>query len=120
MYEQLLSSVAGAVSGDGGGGGGGSYGTTHDISTPISTPINVSSTGLNLGSILQPLMDGNSNTGGYDLELMSRLGYIANTNPAGPVTGGSMSNNSILGLSPNILLGAGGLVLVLFLFLMRR
>lgn len=69
MYEELLSSVAGSS-------GGSQYGNTSGIET--GAPVNVNSVGLNLGSILQPFNEGNGATGGYDYQLLSRLGFLPN------------------------------------------
>ena len=76
MYEAILSAVADKAGGSSSSAGSDSYGNTHDLATNLG-PINIAPVGINLGSILQPINEGNSNTGGYDLSLLSRLGFGA-------------------------------------------
>lgn len=117
MYEMLLEGVAGAMSGGGGAGGGGG-GQTTSSQQQSAAGINVTSMGVNLGAILQPLNDGNLNTGGYGVDLLSRLGYGVGGTPTTAIVS-SGDAFSMGGLSMPVLI-IGGIILLVALKKKRR
>lgn len=76
MYEQIL----GAIANQSGGGGGSS--AVPSSTGASSGGVTIAPGGINLGSILQPFNEGGSPNGGYDIELLSRLGFLNQDQPA--------------------------------------
>ena len=113
MYEKVLGALAQKMSSSGGGG--------ITSGNPSSGGVYVAPVGLNLGAILQTLNEGNPQTGGYGVDLISRLGYGLESNAYGAYTARSYemsADGSVLGVSPWIyMLGAGALLL---LFAMKK
>ena len=112
-YEQLLSALASSQSGSG-------YGNAHipvsggDIAPASSKQI--APIGINLGNILQPMMEGSPQNGGYGADLISRMGFES---PYATIPAANESPWGGTGQSNMILYAAGAMVVLLVIVKMK-
>ena len=114
MYEAILGKVAQGISGQGGGGSA----VPSSTGARSGSGIYVAPVGINLGAILQTMNEGNPETGGYGVDLISRLGYGAGGQHISPYLADSTptrADGTVVGGFPLwLLIAAGGGVLLLF------
>ncbi|MFH1931048.1 MAG: hypothetical protein ABIN18_05605 [Pseudomonadota bacterium] len=104
----LLSPMAGMAAGGAGGGGGISLPSSATSSLSDRSPINIAPVGFNLGAIMQPMMEGSPENGGFGVSFMNR--YSGSS--AGTLSAGTLGATSIL---PYVLIGGAALVALFFL-----
>jgi hypothetical protein len=116
MFESLLSGVSGAF-GSGGSGLTGAPGNMPSTATAGGGGgIVVAPQGINLGAILAPLNEGNPETGGYDIDLLSRMGYGPGGNvPVYTAAGGGFNFGFDMGAPSTWLMIGGALIGVLLI-----